>query len=437
MIPNDHPDIERRLHHLLQTIKLVYASTYFTEPKAFARRVGHRTEEEKMAVIIQRLVGSRQGDYFYPSISGVARSYNYYPFDRMQAEEGIASIALGLGKIVTEDEQALRFSPAHPHLLPQFSRTEDILKNAQRHFYALEMGRTHLPVDANQSVALSRRSIDEALGESPVQRLCSTYVPEDDRIRDAFQLSGQPILTFAPVLKYEDFPLAKILAEVLNLGQRGMGSHVELEFAVNLDVPRGDRPEFAVLQLRPMTTSTGTENIRILETEVTGAFCFSGNALGNAILEDMTDILYVKADGFDPARTPAIAEELRQFNARLVSTQRKYLLIGPGRWGSADQWLGIPVSWADISGVGAIVETFYQNLKAEPSQGSHFFHNITSLGISYLTIADDGQDFIDARQLQALPLVDQSEFVLHLRSSRPFTLKVDGTRSQAVIFLNP
>lgn len=437
MIPNDHPDIERRLHHLLQTIKLVYASTYFIEPKAFARRVGHRTEEEKMAVIIQRLVGSRQGDYFYPSISGVARSYNYYPFDRMQPEEGIASIALGLGKIVTEDEQALRFSPAHPHLLPQFSRTEDILKNAQRHFYALEMGRTHFPVDANQLAALSRRSIDEALGEGPVQRLCSTYVPQDDRIRDAFQLSGQPILTFAPVLKYDEFPLAKILAEVLNLGQRGMGSHVELEFAVNLDVPRGGRPLFAVLQLRPMTTSTGTENIHILKTDVTGAFCFSGSALGNAILEDMTDILYVKPDGFDPARTSAIAEEVRQFNGRLVSAQRKYLLIGPGRWGSADRWLGIPVSWADICGVGAIVETFYQNLKAEPSQGSHFFHNITSLGISYITIAADCEDFLDWRQIKALPVVDESDFIIHARSSRPFTLKVDGTQSQAVISLNP
>jgi CheY-like chemotaxis protein len=436
MIPNDHPDIERRLQKLLQTIKVVYASTYFAEPKAFARRVGHRTEEEKMAVIVQRLVGSRQGDFFYPSISGVARSYNYYPFERMQPEEGIASIALGLGKMVTEDEQALRFSPAHPQLLPQFSKTEDILANAQREFYALAMGRRPTPVDDGEQGNLVRRSIDEALAEPSVKRLCSTYIPEDHRIRDSVHPDGQPILTFAPVLKYESFPLARIIGEVLKLGQTGMGCHVELEFAVDLDGPRGDRPRFAVLQLRPMTARAEGDRVAIDPADTKDAFCFSMHALGNTVLDDMTDILYVKPDRFDPAHTRVIAGELQRINARMAQAQRKYLLIGPGRWGSADRWLGIPVTWADISAVGAIVETYHRDVMAEPSQGSHFFHNITSLGISYITIAANSDDYIDWPQLRALPVVAESSFVAHAHAPVPFSLKVDGARAQAVIRLN-
>ncbi|MBL0714549.1 MAG: hypothetical protein JJV98_12700 [Desulfosarcina sp.] len=437
MIPNDHLDLERRLQHLLQAIKLVYASTYFGEPKAFARRVGHRTEEEKMAVIVQRLVGSRQGDYFYPSISGVAQSYNFYPFDRMRPEEGIAAIALGFGKIGTEDDQALRFSPYHPQLLPQFTKIEDILENAQRDFFALAMGPARMSIDVNEKTVLAKRSIDDALTEMPLESLCSTYVPEDHRIRDTAHLPGQRILTFAPVLKYEGFPLAEILIEVLKLGQRGMGCHVELEFAVNLDVPRGQRPLFAILQIRPMAARSDAETVRIGAAESAGALCFSANALGNTVQEDLIDIIYVKPEVFDPARTQVIARELRQFNARMLRAQSKYLLIGPGRWGSADRWLGIPVNWTDISAVGAIVETFHQNLKAEPSQGSHFFHNITTLGLSYITVADGREDFIDWRQLKALPVVDESELVAHARAPKPFTLKVDGTRSQAVIFLRP
>ncbi|MGD8268369.1 MAG: PEP/pyruvate-binding domain-containing protein, partial [Desulfobacterales bacterium] len=437
MLPNDHPVIEERLQALLAAIQRVYASTYFEAPRAFARRVGHRTEEEKMAVIVQRLVGSRQGDFFYPSISGVAQSYNYYPFDRMQPEEGIAAIALGLGKMVTEEEQALRFSPAHPQLLPQFSRIEDILANAQRDFYALAMGSGRPLSDLHDPVAVVRRSVAEAQAEAPLQRLCSTYIPEDHRIRDTAHLPGRKVLTFAQVLKYASFPLAAILSESLKLGQQGMGCHVELEFAVNLEVPRGAPPQFAILQLRPMAARADAAAVRIRETEKAAALCFSSNVLGNTVQENLHDILYVKPEAFDPARTPAIAAELRQFNAQLVQARCPYLLIGPGRWGSADRWLGIPVNWADISGVGAIVETFDRQLKAEPSQGSHFFHNITTLGISYLTIADNDQDFVDARQLQRLPVVGQSEFVAHLRSPRPLTLKADGKRSQAVICLNP
>ena len=430
MLPNDHPVLEQRLLALLQAIQRVYASTYFEAPKAFARRVGHRTEEEKMAVVVQRLVGSRQGDFFYPSISGVAQSFNYYPFGRMQQEDGIVSIAAGLGKIVTEEEQALRFSPAHPQLLPQFSRIEDILENAQRDFYALTMG-------ALRPTAIVKRSVDEAQAEAPLQRLCSTYIPEDHRIRDTAHLPGRKLLTFAQVLKYDSFPLAALVSEALKLGQRGMGCHVEMEFAVNLEASRGERARFAILQLRPMAARADAAAVRIREAERAHAFCCSSNVLGNTVQENLSDILYVKPEAFDPARTPTIAAQLRQFNAHLVQTQRPYLLIGPGRWGSADRWLGIPVNWADISGVGAIVESFDRQLKAEPSQGSHFFHNITTLGISYLTIVDNDQDFVDARQLQGLPVVDQSEFVAHLRSPRPFTLKVDGKRSQAVIFLNP
>ena len=433
MITNDCPDLELRLKHLIHAIKLVYASTYYKGPKAFSKRVGHRTEEEQMAVIIQKLVGSQYGDSFYPAISGVAQSHNYYPFARMKPEEGIVTIAMGLGKTVVEGEKTLRFSPAHPQLLPQRSTVEDILENAQRHFYALKMERSCHYLGTNDGANLWYREVTEAENELPMQFVASTYVADEHRIRDTVHIPGQRVLTFAHILKYREFPLADILKDMLELGEQGMGCPVEMEFSVNLTAEGHHLPQFAFLQLRPMTARAELEQVTISPEEIENAFCFSGKALGNALKQDMADIIMVKPEAFDPGKTMEIAMEIARINSVLVKENRKYLLIGPGRWGSADRWLGIPVSWADISGVGAMIETESDKLVAEPSQGSHFFHNITTLGINYITVASADGGRIDWDWLTALPRLNDATFVAHARLQAPVTLKVDGRRSQCVI----
>jgi CheY-like chemotaxis protein len=434
MLPNDDPDLEIRLEQLLNAIKLVYASTYFQGPKAFSRRVGHRTEEEKMAVIIQQLVGEHYGDHFYPAISGVAQSHNYYPFAKMKPEEGIATIALGLGRTVMEGEKALRFSPKYPQLLPQRSTVDDILENSQRYFYSLKMGGPYSELGINEDTNLHKREIDDVTYDLPMKLLASTYIPEEGRIRDSSHMPGYRVLTFSQILKYDLFPLPEILTEVLAMGQAGMGCPVELEFSVNLCQGKDCEPEFAFLQLRPMTARAELGQVEINDEEINKAFCYSHHALGNAERADLADILYIKQDNLDPGRTPEIAQEIGKLNAGLLKDGRKYLLVGPGRWGSADRWLGIPVSWAEICGVGAMIEISSPQLKADPSQGSHFFHNITSLGINYVTLSENNEDFLDWDWLTALPVASETNFVAHVKLDKPFVLKVDGRTLCCVMF---
>jgi hypothetical protein len=435
MVPNDHPDLQTRLEQLIQAIKLVYASTYFQSPRAFSKRVGHRTEEEKMAVIIQQLVGEHYGEYFYPAISGVAQSYNYYPFSKMKPEEGITTVAMGLGKTVMEGEKALRFSPKYPQILPQRTSVKDILENSQRYFFSLKMGGPYPELGINEDANLSKREVDEVENDPPMKKLASTYFPEDHRIRDTTHVPGYRVLTFAQILKFDLFPLSALLTDVLDMGQEGMGCPVELEFSVNWPQDPQEKPEFAFLQLRPMTARAELGQVEISEADVARAFCHSFNALGNAEKTDIADILYVKPDIFEAGRTPEIAREIGELNTALQQEKRKYLLIGPGRWGSADRWLGIPVTWAEISGVGAMIETASDELRAEPSQGSHFFHNIYTLGINYVTVTDDERDFIDWDWIQLLPVANETSFVAHTVLERPFVLKVDGRTSRCVMFV--
>ena len=435
MVPNDHPDLDTRLAQLINAIKLVYASTYFQSPKAFSRRVGQRTEEEKMAVIIQQLVGERYGDYFYPAISGVAQSHNYYPFSKMQSEEGIATIAMGLGKTVMEGEKALRFSPKYPQILPQRTTVDDILENSQRFFFSLKMGGPYPELGINEDANLAKREVDDVTEDPPMKLLASTYIPEEHRMRDTAHMPGYRVLTFSQILKYDLFPLADLLSDVLQVGQEGMGCPVELEFSVNWPQDQDRKPEFALLQLRPMTARAELGQVEINQADVDRAFCHSFHALGNAEKTDIADILYVKPNTFDAGRTPDIAREIGELNSSLLRQGKKYILIGPGRWGSADRWLGIPVSWAEICGVGAMIETSSPDLKAEPSQGSHFFHNISTLGINYVMVSDNKEDFLDWSWLTSLPVVKETTFIAHVELARPFVLKVDGRSSRCVMYL--
>jgi hypothetical protein len=333
-----------------------------------------------------------------------------------------------------EGEKALRFSPKFPQLLPQRSTVEDILENSQQLFYSLKMGGEHPELGIHEDANLAKRDISDADEEAPVKLLASTYIPDEHRIRDSAHMEGYRILTFAQILKYGQFPLAEVLSEVLALGQEGMGCPVELEFSMNMPQDPERKPEFAFLQLRPMTARAELLQVEISDDEIARAFCFSSRALGNTETSDIADIIYVKPDDFDPARTQQIAREIGELNSKLMSESRKYLLIGPGRWGSADRWLGIPVSWAEICGVAAMVEMSSSQLKADPSQGSHFFHNITTLGITYATVSEGESDFINWDWLKVQPVANETAYMAHAQLDKPFNLKVDGRSSKCVMY---
>ena len=433
MIPNDHAEPTARLEQLILAIKLVYASTYLESARAYVKSTVHRTEDEKMGVVVQKLTGGVHGDYFYPAISGVAQSYNYYPISYMKPEDGLAHVAIGLGKIVVEGGTALRFCPKYPQFLPQFSTVEDILENSQRYLFALRLNGFPDDLPFREDATLEKLEIDNAVNHAPVRYLCSTYSPQDHRIRDGFQTSGYPVCTFANVLKFQMLPLAEILTEILNIGRHGMGCPVEIEFAVNVPFEEDQKPSFELLQIRPMGVTQYDLEVNISDEDISKAFCYSTMALGNGQFEEIRDIIFVNPNTFDPAHTIEIASEIGNVNKEMILHNRKYLLIGPGRWGSADRWLGIPVRWTHISGVGAIVETTIESLKADPSQGSHFFHNITSLGISYLNTSEGGKDFIDWQWLQSLPFKTETPHLKHVFLNKPLTIKIDGKQSSAVI----
>lgn len=436
MLANTNQDFEVRLNDLLRAVKLVFASTWFESPRAFSRSIG-LSGEDSMAVIIQRLAGRAYGDYFYPAVSGVAQSYNFYPVDPMQPGDGIAHIALGFGKTVVEGEQSLRFSPGYPENLPQFSTTDDILTNSQHWFYSLDVSESALFSRDNSN--LVRREIHEAEDEYPVSLLCSTYFPEEHRIRDA-DLPGRKVLTFAPILKYGFFPLSRALTELLALCREGLGCEVEIEFAVDLHNDPSENV-MCFLQVRPVVTGSESRDVQISDADRQGALLYSDKALGHGRYADLYDILYVKPDSFDTRVTREIAREVGHFNKILHKEKRRFLLVGPGRWGTADPWLGIPVQWGDISGVGAIVEVQGYGVSAEPSQGTHFFQNITSLDIPYLMVEDTGRGNagsgnklknIDWEWLNGLEPLEELKYVSHIRLKEPFLLKVNGHEAEAV-----
>ncbi|MCK5836354.1 MAG: phosphoenolpyruvate synthase PpsA, partial [Desulfobacula sp.] len=437
MLPNSHPDLEKRLARLILAIKLVYASTYLKAPRSYARSTMHRTEDEEMAVILQELTGTAHNRYFYPAISGVAQSYNFYPISHLKAEEGISYMALGLGKIVMEGGQTLRFCPKYPQFLPQFSVVDDILENSQKYFYALKLD--EFPEDAkfisnsSDDPTIERLDLDDATDHPVVQLLSSTFHVQDNRIRDSFSTNGYPVLTFANILKYNSFPLARLLEAVTNIGRKWMGSSVEIEFAVNLSNDETKKSRFSLLQIRPMGWYKQNLRVEIRKEDIRNAFCYSTLSLGNGEYKDIYDVVYVDPEKFDPLKTVEIAAEINKINALFDKNHRKYVLIGPGRWGSSDRWLGIPVVWNDISNVGVMIETTIDSIKADPSQGTHFFQNITSLGISYITVSDKGDDFIEYDFFRCQTCETTTTYLKHMKFDHPIKILVDGKSSQAVL----
>jgi len=426
LLANNAAEPQTRQAELEEAVKKVYASALHAGPRSFAKgRRQHRPGS--MAVMVQQLAGHRYSSFFYPAVSGVAQSRNFYPLAPMQAEEGIAHIALGLGKTVVEGEKSLSFSPAHPSLLPQFTTVEDILDNSQKSFYALE-----LEGDGATGRLVTRRLLDAA-AELPVRRFCGSYSADDHRVRDSYG-SGIPVLTFAEILKHRLIPLPGILRELLELARQGTGGEVEIEFSLDLN-DGSSPPTFFILQLRPLTVIAAWKEIAITAADRKKALLYATETLGHGRLETIRDILYVKGQNLSAADSRAVAGEISLLNARLSREGRPYLLIGPGRWGSADPLLGIPVRWQDINDVQAMVEIRDENLPVEPSQGTHFFQNIIASGIHYLGVDRRGKGRLDDARLDQLPAASESGRLNHIRLPKPLVVKTDSKSGQCVILL--
>ncbi len=431
MLANNHPFVDVRLEQLILAIKRVYASTFSRHAKAYLRATPYRLEEERMAVLLQRIVGAAHGTRFYPDFAGVARSHNFYPATPLRAEDGIAAVGLGLGRTVVEGGNCLRFSPRHPRHLLQFSSVGDILRNSQRDFWALDLGAD--PESGSFLVSETRYDLAAAEADGTLALLGSTYSPQNDTISEGLSRPGARIVSFASILKHGAFPLAEIVDRLMEMGRWGMNAPVEIEFAVTLSAGKGVPREFGFLQMRPLALTRETEELELGDVDGPDLICRSGHVLGNGRVE-VHDVLVVDFHRFDRARSQESASAVARFNAELVAANRPYVLVGVGRWGSRDPWLGIPVAWDQISGARVIVEAGFKDFRVTPSQGSHFFQNLTSFNVGYFTVNPDaGDGFVDWDYLTQQPAVREASFVRHLRFATPIVVKMNGKRNEGVI----
>ena len=418
----------RMLHMLCDAIKGVYASVFFKDSKAYMQATRNVIDQEKMAVILQEVVGRQYGDRYYPSISGVGRSLNYYPIGGELAEEGIVSLALGLGKYIVDGGQTLRICPHHPGKVLQMSDTEMALRETQTRFYALDLKNMGENFSVDDAFNLLKLSVREADKDGSLQYLASTYNPTDQVIYPGVYPEGRKIISFVGVLEHDVVPLPHLLREVLHLGQEAMRRPVEIEFAVEVDAATRSCV-FYLLQIRPMVDVKSDVHIDLSEIRTENILLQSDNALGHGQMDDIADVVYVKTDGYNAGNNPLIAEEISRINAKFLNNGEHYVLVGPGRWGSSDSWLGIPVKWPNISAARIIVEAGLTNYRVDPSQGTHFFQNLTSFGVGYFTINDfNGDGIYNRALLDALPAVEETAHVRHVRFPKPLTIKLDGKK---------
>ncbi len=445
MIPNNHPDPDERFRQLCRAIKAVWASTYSEDARSYIGRTQFSVEEEKMAVLIEEVVGQPHDGRFYPHIAGVAVSYNYYPVGHQRAEDGLAIVALGLGQTIVQGGAALQFSPSEPSVLPQFGPAEDYLRYTQKRFFALDL--TNTAPELTPGGSAKEYDLRDAEADGTLALVGSVYSPDDDLIRDNLSMPGPRVVTFHNVLKWDALPLAPALAELLRLFREGFGSPVEIEFAVDAGdygqpTPAGRarrEPSLHVLQVRPQATQLLDGAVETEGFAPDRILCTTDRSLGHGVVEDVRDIVMVKRNDLQPHETPLVANQVGALNAKLMADKTPYLLIGPGRWGTSDPRLGIPVRWAQIAGAKVIVETVFQDREVEPSQAAHFFHNVTSFRIGYLTISSvDHRDDAHPRVLDEAWLSAQADVadtgeVRHIRLEKPLRILLDGRRSTATV----
>ena len=423
------------LRMLACAIKAVYASVYYRDSKAYMTATSNVIDQEKMAVILQQVVGKEYGDHFYPNISGVLRSLNYYPIGEEKAEEGIASLALGLGKYIVDGGQTLRVCPFHPHQVLQMSEMEIALRETQTQFYALDMKHISEDFKVDDGFNILKLRVKDAEVDGSLQYITSTYSPEDHAIYDGLYEGGRKVISFCGVLQQNVFPLPELLQMAMTYGAEAMRRPVEIEFAVNLNDDRTG--ELYLLQIRPIVDSKQMLDEDLTTIPDDQCLLRSHNSLGHGVSDDVQDVVYVKTDSsFTASNNPTIADEIEQINRKFLDTDKNYVLIGPGRWGSSDPWLGIPVKWPHISAARVIVEEGLEHYRVDPSQGTHFFQNLTSFGVGYFTINPYKEDgFYQRSVLDALPAVEETQWVRHVRFPKPLKIMMDGKKQEALIML--
>jgi hypothetical protein len=433
MLPNSNKSKKTRLEELIKAIKAVYASTYYKEPKSLIEGSVHHHEEEKMAVIIMELIGKQHQDRYYPSASGSAQSFNYYPISYMKREEGVAFLALGLGRTVAEGEKSLRFSPQYPGIIPQYFSVKSTISNSQNKFYALNLKGGFNPQQNGKQENTNVFDLSIAETDGELHWAGSVVSDEDNVIRDSLRHDGTRVITFPSLLKWNTVPISDLLKDVLSMGEDTLGCPVEIEYAINLKKDENQKHEFCLLQIKPMVIG-GIDRMQKFDTiDKKNIICSSSVALGNGLIEDIQNIIVVDPKTFNASHTQTITKEIEKINSNIPKGE-KYILIGPGRWGSADPWLGIPVNWNQISNAKVIVEVGMDDFPVDPSFGSHFFQNVTSMRIGYFTINHKNkQDHLNMKWLLDQHVQKIGKYTKWINTDRSLTVTIDGQTGEGSI----
>jgi hypothetical protein len=435
MVPNVD-DKERMLIMLQQAIKSVYASVFFRSSKAYMAATSNIIDEEKMGIILQKVCGNEHKGIFLPTLSGVARSINFYPIGSEKPEHGIASVGFGLGKLIGEGEVSLRFSPMYPKKILQLSQPDMALKQTQKVFYALDMDPKSFSPSVDDGVNIKRLQVADAVDIPGFDHVASTFNFQDQTINEGVYGEGEKLVSFANILKYNSFPLAQILKDLLEVGQKEMNCPVEIEFAANLNVPKGTPAVFNFLQIRPIVENEQTDYFPWESVNKSEVLVYSQSALGHGQINGIQDFVYVIPSRFNPAHTKEIAAELEKINEYFMENNRNYVLVGPGRWGSSDPWLGVPVKWLQISEARVIVESGLDDFRIDPSQGTHFFQSLTSFRVGYLTINPYVNDGVfNLSFLEKQPASFETEHVRCIHFNEPMLIHIDGKNSKGVVFI--
>ena len=435
MIPNLKFNERMMIEKLSEAIKSVYASTYFKDSKAYMTATLNVIDEEKMGIVLQEVTGMQYGTRFYPAISGVARSINFYPIAPEKPEDGIANIAFWLGKYIVDGGNGLRFSPRYPKKILQLSTPELALSETQKTFFALDLNAEAFIPNTDDTVNLLKLKVKDAEEDGVLKLVASTFDYDSHSVKDGTMGTGKRIITFSQLLNHNTFPLAEILQTVLDIGQKEMGKPVEIEFAVNLDLPKDEPKVFSLLQIRPIVGKHNTVNLKLDDIRPEDAIILSNTALGNGIIKDIRDFIYIKPEAFDASKSQEIGRRLESINERFIAEKKNYVLVGPGRWGSADPWLGIPVRWPQISAARLIVESGLENYRIDPSQGTHFFQNLTSFNVGYFTINPYIKDgYYDLAFLSGQPAFHEDEYIRHIRFENPIRIEIDGKKNIGVVY---
>ena len=432
LLPNSHPDINERLKQALDAVKLVFASIYSPEARGYIEAVHYKIEEEKMAVVIQEVAGRQYGNYFYPHISGVAQSYNFYPYAHMQPEEGFAVAAVGLGKSVVDGEKAYRFSPKYP--ATEISSPKDQFQNSQVEFYAVDLSKHDINLLEGDTAGLAKLDIYEAEMQGNLKHCASVYDADNIVIIPGLTHQGPRIINFANILKYNYIPLAQTIEVVLDVVKEAMGSPVEIEFAVDLSKDKMGRATFYLLQIKPLIGSASDYNINLESIPKDSIMLYAEKSMGNGMIENISDVVYVDIDVFDKGDTVQMTYEIEMLNKKFAAENKKYLLIGPGRWGTRDRFIGIPVNWAQISHAKVIIETSLEGYPLDASSGSHFFHNVVSMNVGYFSIQPElSNSFIRWDVLKKQKVINQTKYFRHIQFEKPLVVSMDGKKRIAVI----